>query len=339
MTTPDVFRDAEYIADVSGIPYGSVADSAEQQSSSPAPQDGRVKKVQSAAKVAFIDRLLRDLDILVYCELSALYYMDCSIILFAIRAIVQLIFFTPKAPPFDPTRNQPFVGAIFASNLFCMVYHKFFTHPDAGESTRGYLHGGLLIDFIGQKAPVSLARLLLLDLLVLVLDLVMLGLVVERVKTTESTATAGPVSDAIETTPNSQDHDSEERGVLRQTAGSRSTPSSDEGIELNELASRNASGQLGTSVESERSELLADPSESGLASGAKNNHALDTFTSGEAVIMDLGFLNVIRDQWRYSPAAARRPSPYVPSDQTAAFLRQRFGLQVNADGRVERIAP
>jgi hypothetical protein len=76
MTTPDVFRDAEYIADVSGIPYGSIADSAEPQASSPAPQDGRVKKIQSAAKVAFIDRLLRDLDILIYCELSALYYME-----------------------------------------------------------------------------------------------------------------------------------------------------------------------------------------------------------------------------------------------------------------------
>lgn len=336
MTTPDVFRDAEYIADVSGIPYGSIADSAEPQASSPAPQDGRVKKIQSAAKVAFIDRLLRDLDILIYCELSALYYMDCSIILFAIRAIVQLIFFTPKAPPFDPTRNQPFVGAIFASNLFCMLYHNFFTQPEATESTRGYLHGGLLIDFIGQKAPVPLARLLLLDMLVLVLDLVMLGLVVERVKTTESTATTSTTSDAIETSP-TQDHDFEERGVLRSTPGSGSSPSPDEEIELDDLASRNASGQPSAGEEFERTELLADPSENGLASGAKNSHALDTFTSGEAVIMELGFVDVIRDQWRYSPATARRSSPYVPSDQTAAFLRQRFGLQVNAEGRVERI--
>lgn len=71
MTTPDVFRDAEYIADVSGIQHGSIAEA------SPTIQDERLrKKLQSAAKLAFIDRLLRDLDIIIYCELSALYYME-----------------------------------------------------------------------------------------------------------------------------------------------------------------------------------------------------------------------------------------------------------------------
>lgn len=77
MTTPDVFRDAEYIADVSSIPYESVADLTDsQRSDSLRRQDAAMKKAQSAAKVAFIDRCLRDLDILVYCELSALYYME-----------------------------------------------------------------------------------------------------------------------------------------------------------------------------------------------------------------------------------------------------------------------
>jgi hypothetical protein len=76
MTTPDAFRDAEYIADVSGISYGSVANVAEQDATVLSRDDERMRKLQSAAKVAFIDRLLRDLDILVYCELSALYYME-----------------------------------------------------------------------------------------------------------------------------------------------------------------------------------------------------------------------------------------------------------------------
>lgn len=68
MNTPDAYRDAEYIADVSVTSYGSdVGQSG---------QGERLKKVQSAAKVLFIDRLLRDLDILIYCELSALYYLE-----------------------------------------------------------------------------------------------------------------------------------------------------------------------------------------------------------------------------------------------------------------------
>ena len=80
MTDVGAFRDAEHIADVSGISLDDV------EPESPAPtspssvlrnqDNGRVKKLQSAAKVAFIDRLLRDLDILTYCELSALYYME-----------------------------------------------------------------------------------------------------------------------------------------------------------------------------------------------------------------------------------------------------------------------
>lgn len=76
MTTPDAFRDAEYIADVSGISYGSVANLTEQDASVLSRENERMRKLQSAAKVAFIDRLLRDLDILIYCELSALYYME-----------------------------------------------------------------------------------------------------------------------------------------------------------------------------------------------------------------------------------------------------------------------
>lgn len=109
-------------------------------------------------------------------------WSSCSIILFGMRAIVELIFFTPKAPPFEPTRSQPFVGAIIVSNLVCMLFHAFLIRPEAGEETRGYLHGGLFIDFVGQ-APVSVYRLLLFDLLIFLIDFIMLGLIIERVKT------------------------------------------------------------------------------------------------------------------------------------------------------------
>ena len=77
MTTPDAFRDAEYIADVSNIPYESVADLTDsQRTASRRRYAAAVKKTQADAKVAFIDRCLRELDILIYCELSALYYME-----------------------------------------------------------------------------------------------------------------------------------------------------------------------------------------------------------------------------------------------------------------------
>lgn len=71
MTTPDIYRDAEYITDVFTTPSGA------SESEYGFGQDVRVRKVQATAKVALIDRVLRDLDILIYCELSALYYMEC----------------------------------------------------------------------------------------------------------------------------------------------------------------------------------------------------------------------------------------------------------------------
>lgn len=78
MTTPDAFRDAEYFADVSGIPDpGDVADDhgPDHVVASPAQQDLR-QAVQKKAKTALIDRLLRELDIVLYCKLAALYYME-----------------------------------------------------------------------------------------------------------------------------------------------------------------------------------------------------------------------------------------------------------------------
>lgn len=86
MTTPDAFRDAEYFADVSGIPDpGDVAghdhdhehedEHGPDHAATPAQQDLR-QAVRKKAKTALIDRLLRELDIVLYCQLAALYYME-----------------------------------------------------------------------------------------------------------------------------------------------------------------------------------------------------------------------------------------------------------------------
>ncbi|KAJ6157443.1 hypothetical protein N7470_005035 [Penicillium chermesinum] len=330
MADIDAFRDAEHIVDVLGISFNDAS-----ETPGSAQDRSRVRKAQFAAKVAFIDKLLRDLDILVYCELSALYYMDCSIILFALRAVVELIFFTPKASPFDPTRNQPFVGAILASNLFCMIFHAFFIRPEAGEATRGYLHGGLFIDFIGQK-PVPVFRLLTFDLLILLVDFLMLGLIIERVKTTAtnlstSTNSAPTQSSNSDTnTPNDetqQDHDAEERGVVRGPAETGTVEPSHEPSTSPPLA------EIDDGLQEERTTLLAEPGDS---SASRGRHPLDSFASGRAIILEMGLFTTIRDQWLYT-TQSRRPSGYVPSPEAATLLRQRFGLQVGSDGRITRV--
>lgn len=119
-----------------------------------------------------------------------------------------------------------------------MGLHLLFALPEASETMRGYLHGGVLIDFIGQKAPTSKLGLVLLDCLVLVLQCVMCAAWLEkdRIKKIEimlksvaaggfpkgRTSTTAPVPATVaaidlETgiATSNQDLDAEERGVLR----------------------------------------------------------------------------------------------------------------------------
>lgn len=261
-------------------------------------------------------------------------FYSCSVILFAIRAFVELIFFTPKAAPFEPTRNQPFVTAIIGSNLLCILFHAFIINPEAGEATRGYLHGGVFIDFIGQK-PVPVFQLISFDILIFLVDFLMLGLIIERVKTaalnpssTTTTATASSTNaDASTETGETgqaegQDHDAEERGIVRGTEEADA-----------DISTTPPVIEIDDDVNDERTTLLADPDDN---TASRDSHPLDSFSSGVAVIMEMGFFTTIRNQWVYS-TRPQRPAGYVPSSETATFLRQRFGLQVGTDGRIVRV--
>lgn len=225
-----------------------------------------------------------------------------------------------------------------------MLFHAFLIRPEAGEETRGYLHGGLFIDFIGQ-APVSVSRLLSFDLLILLIDFIMLALIIERVKTNGTPAPAPTIPNAdtvtettettTETSPDAeesqpQDHDAEERGILRQEDGEETMSPA------HYTSDSHHSSGIDEEVEEERTTLLADPADAESGSGARGEHPMDTFAAGEAVIVNMSFLGTIRDQWHHSNVAARPTSGFVPSPETATFLRQRFGLQVGTNGRIER---
>lgn len=206
-----------------------------------------------------------------------------------------------------------------------MLLHLLFVHPDAGEETRGYLHGGLFIDFIGQKAPVPRVRLFVFDVIVMLLHLVMLGLIVERVRTNAARPATIDSSTTQDGVNPDQDHDAEERGVRRNEE--------QEGV-LEPIDG----AQLRNSIyqSAEHSDLLAEPVEDGATQASKDSHPLDLFVSGEAVILDMGLFDTIRDQWVHNPATLPRAS-FTPSSETTAFLRDRLGIEVGPDGRVVRI--
>lgn len=267
----------------------------------------RKRRRQREQRAAFLDHLVRNIDIVFYCQLSILYYMECvllyprqcasnphifanmiysiSLFKFLLRALPHWFYFTPKPsifPPPPPT-HRPYIGMIFGNNIICILLHILFRSPAAGEATRGYLLGGLLIDFVGQESPVSRWRLLILDALVLALQVLILAVTLER----KNLAVENGDVLVEEVEEARQDHDSEERGMLRRD------DTAQDGIELQDLR-HTSSGRTGGDEDRERDELL----DSDERTEPRDQHPLDPFLTGEAVVVNIHIMDTIRSQWR-----------------------------------------
>lgn len=99
------------------------------------------------------------------------------------RAILHYVFLTPKSEsfPFLMPAAQSHIVSIFLPNMTCFLLHLFGSLPRASRDVhRGYLHGGVLADFIGQKPPSSRLPLLLLDCFVLLVQCLMLAVHSDR---------------------------------------------------------------------------------------------------------------------------------------------------------------
>lgn len=213
-----------------------------------------------------------------------------------------------------PPAAHRHIGAIFSTNLLCLILHVLFSPPAAGEATRGYLHGGILIDFVGQESPVSRIRLVSLDMLTCALQLVILAVVLERRKIAPLSVSQSGADEPVlsPSLPRSQDHDSEERGILRPPG----SPSED--IELQPLST----GRTGADEDRERNELLRhatsprSPDDDDPGVTAMDEHPLDRFHSGQHVLADMYLLDVVRTQWSQYRGA-------VPEGGVRANIRRR----------------
>ncbi|PGH14904.1 hypothetical protein AJ79_02767 [Helicocarpus griseus UAMH5409] len=329
MTTPDVLRDALYIADVSNIPYDPSDDEGDTDRPGVSGRAYR-RNVYATSKAVMLERLLRDLDMIIYCELSAIYYMDCSILHFAIRAIIQFIFFTPKTGQLSETSTpEPSLVAVVLSNILCIFLHYVSSTPAGSETTRGYLHGGLFIDFIGEKAPISKFRLLLLDLLIFAMQIIMLCVILEKERTKSLQAPSETTQDRA---PNRQDHDSEERGVSRedeQMPGLSHEPGAmTEDIEMQEipLSTEQPADETGA-------RLLEFEAARGSSTLVRDRHPRDAFLSAQAPIANINILQDLRDQWYHtwsSNSGQTSSSQQTTSAQASfsiPFIQTRFGFQ------------
>lgn len=205
------------------------------------------------------------------------------------------MFLSPKPNFIPPMPTQkPYIPALFVPNLICLLLHISTPRSEAGEAMRGYLHGGIIIDLIGQKGPTSKIHLVLMDLLVLALQCFMLTVHLERDRLAAALAAfLKPGTEAglprVETVA-TQNHDAEERGVMRDTVVENGD------IEMQAIGTQNDGSSTTPNNEAaeERSRLLDEPPPREQPDDDEN--PLDIFYSGMAVVADFHILDTLRRQ-------------------------------------------
>lgn len=276
-----------------------------------------------AKKLHFLTHLLKSLDTLVFAELSALYYMECSMFRFVLRAIVQYLYITPKPEsfPFLMAANQSSVILIAVSNIICMLCHMFLSLPVGPDYYRGYLHGGLIIDFVGQKPPTYRLYYLLADFAILVVQCLMMTIHTERERLRLSLKTFRPLGvDATVQTQNAptlEDLDAEERGIPRWLAG---IPEADEteDIELRRLhPNGERNGDAGTSRTDQRTSRASSDAEPLMSPLA------DMLSSGNAIMGEYHVISSVRSAALNLEATAAHSLRTLSYEATLAAIRAR----------------
>jgi hypothetical protein len=188
------------------------------------------------------------------------------------------------------------------TNLICIALHIWLNPASGTEATRGYLHGGLAMDFIGQQGPANRFVLVLFDLLVAALQFVHLTAHISRKRLKDGAAVAAPrAAPAVPPPSAGQDLDSEERGVRHSVELERQ-----DDIEMQTLnpsgAGADASPVTGDDDETdERDSLLTS------APPRSDVHIFDAFHSGQIVLADLNIWKAIRDQfWAYQKSTTEQ---------------------------------
>ena len=164
-----------------------------------------------------------------------------------------------------------------------------------------------MIDFVGQASPVGRWRLLSEDLLVWALQIIILGITLERRGLDKVEGSGADTQTREGLNEEGQDHDAEERGVLR-----RGDEDAD-GIEMRDLRPL-PGGRTDRDADREQEGLLRADGDS----GGRHKHPLDSFYTGNHVVADLHILDTIRAQWLSSAASAEIPASAASGTQAAS---------------------
>ena len=169
-----------------------------------------------------LESLLLSLETTIFIIIGVAYVCDNLTFLLLLHVSCQLLY--THSSQLSPT---------IVANLISIVTHIFHARPEGTKATRGYLHGGLLCDFVGELGPISRSRLLILDALIVGLQLGYLAVnhELEAIKGTQSEKTTAPP----------QDLEAEEAGVRRDEQDS--LPVNDDEIEMQPML-QSSTGQV-----------------------------------------------------------------------------------------------
>ncbi|KAI5798820.1 hypothetical protein EDC01DRAFT_649337 [Geopyxis carbonaria] len=255
-------------------------------------EETRLGKIVYKKRNEFLNHVLRSLDVIVYLHLSVLYFLDCSLFSFLLSSLIQLWFFTPKPENIPPPRQKRSVLlTLFGVATFRIANHVLPQNPSTGEEMYGYLHGGLIIDFVGQKGPTSKLRLFAVDSILLLLQLIMLCLITTK----EDIPTYSDVTNIIHTP---QGLDEEERSERRRLYNPDGTP---------------YERDTGTSTLAEENERLKIEME-------RRNCQI---TSGDFEVVKIDIINVVRRQWTSGQTLADGQNTDSPTASTEIMRRGR----------------
>lgn len=206
---------------------------------------------------------------------------------FLLRALGQYLYLSPKDESFPValTATRVHVLLVAVPNIICMLFHLFTALPVGLEDQRGYQHGGLVIDFIGQKPSTSRIYYLLADIFLLVLQCIMLTIHTEREQMRVTLKTFRPLAEDVALQAAAgrtiRELDEEERGVsalMDEEAG-------DEAVEV-EMRLLNQDTDAGNE---------AGPSNSNRNDDTDNTtHLFNVMTSGNGVLGPYHVLHTIR---------------------------------------------
>ncbi|PHH64183.1 hypothetical protein CDD81_4930 [Ophiocordyceps australis] len=248
-------------------------------------------------KLEFTTHLLQTLDLVVFAELSALYYMECSMFRFLLRALSQVLYLTPKHEsfPFHTPAGRILTLLIVMPNIVCLLLHLFGSLPTGPEFHRGYQHGGVVIDFIGQKPATYRLYYLLRERLRLRLNtfrplLPALALEIPRMRSSE-------------------DLDAEERGILQ-----ADTLDETESIELQSLHFSRRGVSSPELAESSRTDQMPESNVSAAS-------LLDILTSGNAVLGEYHIVQSLSSAAMDLDRAAAQSLRTISYGATMAALR------------------